>query len=311
MAGNANILFSLQLQHHSLNHYQRQCLFFLHSTYVIIALSNQGSVLIYICICILFHSQLECICDRFIMGLLYMWLDRIYPSKSIKKEDVRKTWVCIILKAKFCTFLCKQQTLLLICLQILFQLFLTWRRWEEPKNPNCWVFSKKHKKLIMLGISHTLAPSMNQSCALVDLRTNVCDPAILQYCNSIPQWIDCLFSPKCTIYVFYLRMLNSHVSILYFRNYDTFEVKDMKQMFHLSQAWHLQTWIDDLGELSSEHNAWNLRKQWWRSFQASPLLDKPKFLFKYNCYNTIHFLIHCQLTGSLICAKQIELKRLR
>ena len=178
------------------------------------------------------------------------------------------------------------------------------------KKPKLLGFIKKRKKLIMLGISHTLAPSMNQSCALVDLRTNVCDPAILQYCNSIPQWIDCLFSPKSMFFIFECLIL-----IWVFCNYSLFmthfEVKDMKQMFHLSQAWHLQTWIDDLGELSSEHNAWNLRKQWWRSFQASPLLDKPKFLFKYNCYNTIHFLIHCQLTGSLICAKQIELKRLR
>ena len=64
------------------------------------------------------------------------------------------------------------------------------------KEPKLLGFIKKRKKLIMLGISHTLAPSMNQSCALADLRTNVCDPAILQYCNSIPQWIDCLFSPK-------------------------------------------------------------------------------------------------------------------
>ena len=47
---------------------------------------------LFIHICILFHFQLESICDRVIMGLLYMWLDRIYPSKSIKKgckkEDV-------------------------------------------------------------------------------------------------------------------------------------------------------------------------------------------------------------------------------
>ena len=220
---------------------------------------------LFIHICILFHSQLESICDSVIMGLLYMWLDRIYPSKSIKKEDVRKTWVCIILKAKFCTFLYKQQTPLLICLQILFQLFLRWRRWEEPKNPNYWVFSKKHKKLIMLGISHTWAPSMNQSCALADLRTNVCDPAILQYCNSIPQWIDCLFSPKSMFSI-----IECSILMWVFCNYTLgimthFEVKDMNKIFHLkakhdtckhelmtSVSWAantmLETWENNGGE---------------------------------------------------------------